>query len=168
MDDVLRGLGGLWLLTLPAYLLLFWRLARRGNTPVTGGPTGAFFPGVAVDPKVIVSEVQYIVSADLLDREDVQPPNSDDFGVEVQAYVGPRGSLGPEAFALFVCTPRWLARQVPEGGPTFIRHCFLVARFDREKIRQEILNRFNGVTGPTWQAVAAKLSKDATWEFEPK
>lgn len=165
MDNWLSILGLFWLFTLPTYALLFWRLARRGNTPITG--TGALLPSVPVDPKVIVSEVQYIVSPDLLDSADVQPPYPEDFGVEVQVYVGPKGSLGPEAFAIWVCTPRWLARRVPEDGPTFISHCLLIARFDREAIRQEILKRFNGVTGPTWEAVARKLSRHSVWEFEP-
>ena len=45
-----------------------------------------------------------------------QPDDAEDFGVFVQAFVGPAGESGEESFGFTVCTAPWLARQdLPKG-----------------------------------------------------
>jgi hypothetical protein len=107
------------------------------------------------------------VRADLVHLVAEAPPEGDDFGVVVTAYIGPAGGEGAELFELTVCTSGWLAENVatPKGF-AFLRHHLVVDRWDEALVERAVRDLCLRNEGDTWNEVATKLSRYAYWEFE--
>jgi len=68
--------------------------------------------GVTVRPWQAELRGFYNNDAPELDLESFAPAESDNFGLSVTTFIGPKGGGGEEMFDFFVCSPRWVA--VPE------------------------------------------------------
>jgi hypothetical protein len=94
-------------------------------------------------------------------------PNGD-FGVLVQALIGPEGTKGEESFDFIVCTPEWFASdRLPRADSIASgRHILFMRRFDYVALENFIRNYCASCQGRTWHDVAEKLARLGHWEFE--
>ena len=107
-------------------------------------------------------------SPDLLDLKRGAPGDPEDFGILVQAMIGPAASETPsgESFDFLVCTPRWLERNVAPGEYRFGRSLLILARYDYRVLHRAITKLCHRTEGDDWPAVAERLNRFAHWEFE--
>jgi len=101
-----------------------------------------------------------------LDLEHFTPEDPECFCVLVQAFVGPQGEPGEEAFDFTVCTPRWLNSHPAQKGFLFARHYLLLWRYDYDLLRRAITDLCARAKGPDWETVANRLARYGHWEFE--
>ena len=88
------------------------------------------------------------------------------FGIPLTAAIGPQAGQGEEVFDFFVCTPRWLAANMPARGYEWGRHKLIVPRWDFEVVRGAITDLCAKAVGPDWDAVVTRLARYGAWEFE--
>ena len=112
------------------------------------------------------AELRALHSPDLADLEHGSPPDPADFGILVQAMIGPEDEEGEESFDILVCTPSWLANEVPTDGHLWGRHYLFVTRYDFAAIESAVRKLCDSAEGPDWSAVAAVLARYGAWEFE--
>jgi hypothetical protein len=93
------------------------------------------------------------------------PPDPEHFALLVQAFVGPQGAPGEEAFDFEVCTPSWLAGELDDRS-LFPRHRLLLRRYDYRLLELAIRSLIQGTSGSSWQQVAERLARYGHWEFE--
>jgi Immunity protein 8 len=94
------------------------------------------------------------------------PDDPFDFGLLVQALIGPAGEPGEESFDFTVCTASWLARQDLPKGFEFQRGKLVLNHWDPGLMVRAISDLCLRTQGADWRAVAEKLSRYARWEFE--
>lgn len=93
----------------------------------------------------------------------------DDFGVLLEAQIGPSGGHGEEAFYVTVCSPKWLAEATMSGngkGYEFVQHRLVVRRWDPALVRRALADLCTHTSGGDWHEVATKLSRYLAWEFD--
>ena len=105
-------------------------------------------------------------SPDLFDLESSSPEDPEEFGILIQAMVGPVGAEGEESFDFTVCAPKWLSKNINGSKHLFGRHYLIVNRYDYGVINDAISSLCRSVSGSSWQEVAQKLSQHGGWEFE--
>lgn len=110
------------------------------------------------------AEVRRFHSPDAHDLSTYVPVN-DDFEILVQVMAGPAGAAGEESFDVLVCSASRIAARAA-GGPTFCDHTIVCETFDWPAVRRLLLGRVQAIEGPTWEAVAARLSRIGHWEFD--
>ncbi len=110
-------------------------------------------------------ELRRLHSPDVPDLESFRPADAD-FGILVQAFIGPAGAAGEESFDFVVCTPEWLSRRLETRQFVLGRNHLIVHSFDFELITRIISSLCNETEGPTWSAVAARLARYGRWEFD--
>jgi hypothetical protein len=91
-------------------------------------------------------------------------PVDDAFGLRM--LVGPPDGPGEESFDVLVCTPAWLARVVSEEGPQIGRHRLIMERLDLRAAETFLRHQVERLEAPTWNELAAKISRLGHWEFE--
>lgn len=111
-------------------------------------------------------ELRRLHSPDLWDMRSQQPDDPRDFGILVEAMIGPRDGPGEESFDFVLCTPSWLARLVAEERIVYGRHYLFVARYDYDAIFEAITRVCDSIQGETWQEVGERLARYGKWEFE--
>ena len=94
------------------------------------------------------------------------PDNGDDFACTFGLTIGPNDNDGGELFYLIVCTPQWLAKECYKDGFVWGRHHLIVAEYNLKAITAIITKFVERCSGESWQEVASKLSRIASWEFE--
>ncbi len=114
----------------------------------------------------VTSEVRALHSPDICQLQSDAPHDITNFGILVQALVGPSGEPGEESFDVVVCTPAWLAQELSQSEYLYGRHHLIVERYDYCLIRRALDETFGGVTGATWAEVAERLARFGHWEFE--
>jgi len=112
------------------------------------------------------AELRALHSPDLADLKHGSPPDPGNFGILVQAMIGPEDEEGEESFDILVCTPSWLAGQVEREGPTWGRHHLLLPRYDYAAIESTVRSLVDSVHGLDWPEVAEILARYGAWEFE--
>jgi hypothetical protein len=91
-------------------------------------------------------------------------PDSDSFGILVQAMVGPADSDGEESFSILVCTPEWIREEVARHGFVVGRGLLIVESFDWRRI-SAFLRKVLELDGETWAEIALKVSRVGTWDL---
>lgn len=86
--------------------------------------------------------------------------------VLLQAFIGPEGGAGEEAFDFLVCSPAWILDEVRESGFLLGRHHLVVRRFDLQLIRGAIEEICSHARGESWSEIAARIGRYGKWEFE--
>jgi len=114
----------------------------------------------------VKAEVRRFHSPDILSLEEYQPEDPEIFGFLLQVLAGPDDGPGEESFDVVVCSPRWLASDLGDGGMRWGRHYLLVGRYDWPSLKQFVTAHFEAVEGDTWREVAEQLGRFGRWEFE--
>lgn len=105
-------------------------------------------------------------SPDVSALQEYVPDDPDEFGVLVQAMVGPVDGEGEESFDFVVCTPRWFEAQPFEKGFAWPRHHLFVKRWDYATVERAISDVVGRAAGEDWSSVASKIGRYGGWEFE--
>ena len=108
----------------------------------------------------------YAVDLPCDDLEHCTPQDPTNFGFVVTAAIGPKDAEGVEVFDFFVCTPRWLAANIPERGYEWGRFKLILPRWDDDALLPALTDLCAQATGPDWESVAARLARYGAWEFE--
>jgi hypothetical protein len=110
---------------------------------------------------MIYPEIRHIQSPDL------NPPNlptdPSDCEIAFQAFIGPNGGEGEEAFNFSVVTPARLAR---DAGPRWGRSTLIIPVFEWTPVVQAVAKLLASCARPTWAEVAIELNKELRWEFD--
>ncbi len=101
-----------------------------------------------------------------VDLESFAPAESDNFGLSVTTFIGPKDGGGEEMFDFFVCSPRWLAEHPPGKGFWFLRNHLLLTRWDFVVLDRALRDLCSRTHGETWQEIATELSRWGRWEYE--
>lgn len=112
------------------------------------------------------AEIKALHSPDLDDLRTSQPDDPVNFGILVQAMIGPAGEDGEESFDIMVCTPSWLTAKLAEQGPVWGRHHLFLPRYDYAAIKSAIQALCDAAEGESWDQVATYLARYGQWEFE--
>src|SRR5262245_39386521 len=86
------------------------------------------------------AELRRLHSPDAPDLGSFVPANPENFGLLMQAMIGPKNEKGEESFDFIVCTPGWLSTQLAKSGYLMGRHHLIIDRFNLELIRGAIEN----------------------------
>lgn len=105
-------------------------------------------------------------SPDAFDLRTFQPADPLNFGILVQAMVGPLGGQGEESFDFVMCTPQWIAHELKREDAIWGRARLVVARYSYQTLEKTVLDLCRRAEGKNWQQVAEQLNRWATWEFE--
>lgn len=100
------------------------------------------------------------------DLDTFLPRDASNFGVVVQALIGPEDNTGEESFEFIFCTPSWLSDQVERKRVVTGRHHIFVSHYSLEMIDQTIRTLCTRAVGPDWLTVASYLARYGRWEFE--
>lgn len=109
---------------------------------------------------MIYPELRHIVS-DLVPP--ALPADPTDCAVRFQAWIGPLGGAGEEAFAFTVATPAYLVREL---GPCWGRGYLLIEAFEWSVMGQALARLLAHCARPSWDEVTAELNKELHWEFD--
>lgn len=112
------------------------------------------------------AEIKALHSPDLDDLAKGRPGDPENFGILVQAFLGPEGEDGEESFDFMVCTPAWLSDELAAQGHIWGRHHLIVPGYDYEAIKASIQELCDSTEAKTWPEVAALLARFGQWEFE--
>jgi len=124
----------------------------RGN-----GAAGTFGP--------VRAELRRLHSPDADPLRDYEPEDPRDFGIYVQALVGPSGGPGEESFEFVVCTARWFDAQPFDKGFAWPLHHLFLKRWDYATVERAINDAVTRAEGPDWSSVAAQIARYGGWEF---
>ncbi len=105
-------------------------------------------------------------SPDMMNLEVDLPANSKNFGVLVQALVGPSDGPGEESFDFVVCSTEYLSGILSCQGFIFGRNYLVVEDYSYELIYGAIESLCNSISGSTWREIALKLGQFGKWEFD--
>ena len=94
------------------------------------------------------------------------PEDFEDFGCTLGLIIGPSNSEGGELFYLTVCSPRWLATACERDGFLWGRHHLILPEYDLKTLTKIVTKFVENCSGESWESVALKLSRLASWEFE--
>lgn len=112
--------------------------------------------------KAIV-KAMWIDSA-VVSLEEYAPDDPDFFGFWIEFKVGAENRDGADDFRLFVCTPDWIKNN--NSSAVWGRHMLMLPDYDLDVIKKEINKCIESCIGNDWTAIAAKISRYASWEFE--
>lgn len=112
------------------------------------------------------AELKEFQSPDLADLEGSQPEDPTNFGLLIQAQIGPAGDDAADTFSLVVCTPSWLAAELRQRPHIWGIHLLAVPKYDYQVIHAALLELCGNVEAGDWDDVADYLARYAMWEFE--
>jgi immunity protein 8 of polymorphic toxin system len=88
------------------------------------------------------------------------------FGILVEAMIGPTDREGEEAFDFMLCTPQWIAHELQTRDRRWGRATLLVSEYSYEVLERTVARLCQRVEGSDWSQVAEVLSRWMQWEFE--
>ena len=112
------------------------------------------------------AELRGIHSPDVRDLEKYSPKEYDNFGILIQALIGPSTSIGEESFAFLVCTPKWIESEMMKDGILFGKGYLIIKEYNYKTILSAIQGLCSRTWGENWDTIADKLSRFGDWEFE--
>jgi hypothetical protein len=94
------------------------------------------------------------------------PEDESCFSFPITLRIGAEGRDAADLFQMTVCTPAWLCRE--NAGKTAVlgQNLLIVFDYNWAMIHSYLENRINRLTAESWSALAVKLSRFASWEFE--
>lgn len=113
---------------------------------------------------MIVAKLYGIDSLDI-DNFKTFSPESNNFSIIVEAYVGTVEQDGFDIFKFRVCTVEWL-REKYKAKIVFLRDIILVPGFSYSALYERIEKLVKSISGDDWNEYATKLSHWGQWEFE--
>jgi hypothetical protein len=111
------------------------------------------------------AELKRLHSPDVLDLKHYRPERGDNFGVLLQAMIGPVGLEGEEAFDILVATPEWL-KQRCKGQIILGEHHLIVCEYNYGTLFDFIAEFARKCVGDDWKSIAKQLSHIGRWEFD--
>jgi hypothetical protein len=111
------------------------------------------------------AELRYLSSPEF-DPETGYPADPQCFCALIEAFVGPAGGLGEEAFRMHVCTPQWLHTRTDGGEHLWGDGFLIVPNWDYDRILSTIRHRIESVNGSSWDEIARRLGEWTAWEFD--
>ena len=113
------------------------------------------------------AELRYLHSPDVDDLPGYEP-ETEIFGVFVQAMIGIEGRQGHESFGFTVCNPAWLASQVvaKEEGFQWSRATLVLDQYDFQKLESAVRALCSRSEARDWKSIAGFLCRYTLWEFE--
>lgn len=117
---------------------------------------------------MMLAELRALYSTDVPsgDLTRYVPEDATSFGFPVTAAIGPKDAPGVEIFDFFVCTPRWLAANLPILGYEWGRHKLILERWDYAAVHAAVQTLCAAAEGSEWATVAARLARYGAYEFE--
>jgi hypothetical protein len=112
---------------------------------------------------VIVAELKKLTCTDVPSLETFQPEG--DFGIYIDAMVGPAGQPGEESFGFTLCTPTWFAQNMRDQF-ALGRHYLFVREYDYAALEKFARGYCQRCMGYSWAEVAQKVAHLGYWEFE--
>jgi hypothetical protein len=110
-------------------------------------------------------ELRRLHSPDV-DLQQYIPEDVEDFGLLIQAMIGPLHREGEESFDFLVCSPRWFAVRLAEHEYRWGQHHLFLKRYDLNLIAMAIEKLCQSIEGPDWETLADRLGRFGRWEFE--
>ena len=104
------------------------------------------------------------ISSDEFDVKTYIPENPGCFFLNLRIRVGSDETSGADDFELSICTPEWLQQNIWE--PRWGRHMLIVKTYDLSAIEECIRDYVSECSGNNWNALAEKISRNLSWEFE--
>ncbi|MHA6910400.1 immunity 8 family protein [Ralstonia pseudosolanacearum] len=104
------------------------------------------------------------IASDEANLDGFRPDDAACFSLNVRIRIGVDGAPGEDDFELCVCTPEWLRQTIWE--PRWGRHMLIVREYDRSVIEKYIHDYVVECAGADWNAIAGKLARVFSWEFE--
>ena len=102
-------------------------------------------------------------SEDLSTYEMGDPPL---FGFTLSFAVGPTDSEGEDYFEVLVASASYLAKRDAAQAPAFLRHVILAPDYNVLAAVSLMEKYISSLEEDSWQKLASKISRVATWEYE--
>lgn len=111
------------------------------------------------------AELKSVDSSDV-DFTTYWPEDETCFSFPITLRIGAEGRDAADLFHMTVCTPGWLSKE--NAGKTAVcgQNLLIVFAYNWEMIHSYLQNRINRLMAEDWAALALKLSRFASWEFE--
>lgn len=110
-------------------------------------------------------ELRRLHSPDVHALDQFAPVDPSEFGVLIQAMIGPVDGVGEEAFDFVACSPAWLRRRL-EGQYRWGHGLLILREYDYELICSAIRKLCASIEGSSWQEIGAQLARVMLWEFD--
>ena len=116
--------------------------------------------------QLVRAALRRLHSPDAIDLRSFHPSDSANFGILIQAMIGPAEAEGEESFAFMLVTPQWIARELQTRDSRWGRSTLIVSRYAYETLERAVLALCDRAEGDSWSQVAEILNRSMTWEFE--
>ena len=116
--------------------------------------------------QTVRASLRRLYSPDAPDLRSFTPSDPSDFGILVQAMIGPTNAEGEESFDFVLCTPHWIARELQTRDHRWGRATLVVSRYAYETLERAVVALCGRAEGNDWPQVAALLNQSIMWEFE--
>lgn len=90
----------------------------------------------------------------------------DDFYIQVQADIGPKGDKGSETFTFYAVSPKRLQGLLEDKQVRVGRGLLIMNDFDLRVVEATIERLLDNCKRENWDAVAAAICRYAHWEYE--
>jgi hypothetical protein len=116
--------------------------------------------------QLVRAALRRLHSPDALDLRSFHPSDPLNFGILVQAMIGPADAEGEESFDFMLVTPQWITRELQTRDALWGRSILVISRYAYETLERAVLALCNRAEGEDWSQVANILNRSMTWEFE--
>ncbi|MBZ9751862.1 immunity 8 family protein [Deinococcus sp. HMF7604] len=114
----------------------------------------------------MIVEIKAIYLSDFSDFYTFVPDDPEHFAVELRAMVGPVGEEWSESFRFTACSPGWIKEQIEIEGFMWRCDLLIVNDYNRLEIKRIADKAISRCMAPSWQEVAAQISRRTNWEFD--
>lgn len=104
------------------------------------------------------------IASDDVDIDNFKPDDLSCFSLNLRIRIGSGEASGTDDFDLFICTPKWLFRNVCSS--LWGRHMLIVREYDRSTIETCIYDYVAKCVGDEWHDIAERIARNLFWEFE--
>ena len=105
-------------------------------------------------------------SPDAGDLQTFFPDEADNFGILIQATIGPSDSEGGESFDSTLCTPQWLLTRYKTPDMLLGLHKTIVFEYHYPRLAEFIEKFLMCCDGDNWVEVSRNVRLLGQWEFE--
>lgn len=116
--------------------------------------------------RLVQASLRRLHSPDALDLRLFQPSDPLNFGILIQAMIGPSDAEGEDSFDFILCTPQRIGADMEAGHFRWGRATLIVSRYEYDPLERAVLAVCEEARGADWSSVAEKLNRFMIWEFE--